>query len=42
MTDSQLYLTIGLPIKVDRMASAWLVRRFIDPQASFRFGDPDN
>ena len=24
-------------IKVDRMASAWLVRRFVDPQASFRF-----
>jgi len=29
-------------IKVDRMASAWLVRRFIDPQASFRFVDPDS
>jgi hypothetical protein len=28
-------------IKVDRMASAWLVRRFIDPQASFRFVDPE-
>ncbi|HET9595234.1 MAG TPA: chromate resistance protein ChrB domain-containing protein [Anaeromyxobacteraceae bacterium] len=24
-------------IKVDRMASAWLVRRFIDPQARFKF-----
>jgi hypothetical protein len=24
-------------IKVDRMASAWLVRRFIDPEARFRF-----
>jgi hypothetical protein len=24
-------------IKVDRMASAWLIRRFIDPQARFRF-----
>jgi hypothetical protein len=24
-------------IKVDRMASAWLVRRFIDPEASFKF-----
>ena len=29
-------------IKVDRMASAWLVRRFIEPQASFRFVDPDS
>lgn len=24
-------------IKVDRMASAWLVRRFIDPAATFKF-----
>jgi hypothetical protein len=24
-------------IHVDRMASAWLIRRFIDPEASFRF-----
>jgi hypothetical protein len=24
-------------IHVDRMASAWLIRRFIDPQASFKF-----
>lgn len=24
-------------IKVDRMASAWLIRRFIDPEASFEF-----
>ncbi|HEU4383481.1 MAG TPA: chromate resistance protein ChrB domain-containing protein [Anaeromyxobacteraceae bacterium] len=24
-------------IKVDRMASAWLIRRFIDPRARFRF-----
>ena len=24
-------------IHVDRMASAWLVRRFIDPQADFKF-----
>lgn len=24
---------------VDRMASAWLIRRFIDPEARFRFGD---
>lgn len=26
-------------IKVDRIASAWLIRRFIDPQATFRFVD---
>ncbi|MCK6529308.1 chromate resistance protein [Myxococcota bacterium] len=26
-------------IKVDRMASAWLIRRFIDPEARFRFVD---
>jgi hypothetical protein len=24
-------------IKVDRMASAWLIRKFIDPEARFRF-----
>jgi hypothetical protein len=24
-------------IKVDRMASAWLIRRFVDPDARFRF-----
>jgi hypothetical protein len=27
-------------IKIDRIASAWLVRRFIDPNARFRFVDP--
>jgi plasmid stabilization system protein ParE len=27
-------------IKVDRIASAWLIRKFIDPQATFRFVDP--
>ena len=27
-------------IFVDRMASAWLIRRFIDPDARFRFVDP--
>lgn len=27
-------------IKVDRMASAWLIRRFIDPAAKFSFVDP--
>jgi hypothetical protein len=26
-------------IRVDRIASAWLIRRFLDPQASFRFVD---
>jgi hypothetical protein len=27
-------------VKVDRIASAWLVRRFVDPRARFRFVDP--
>jgi len=27
-------------IKVDRISSAWLIRRFIDPEAQFRFVDP--
>jgi len=27
-------------VKVDRMASAWLIRRFIDPAAKFVFVDP--
>lgn len=27
-------------IKIDRIASAWLVRRFLDPAARFRFVDP--
>jgi hypothetical protein len=27
-------------VKVDRIASAWLVRRFLDPQAVFRFVTP--
>jgi hypothetical protein len=27
-------------IKVDRIASAWLVRRFLDPKVRFRFIDP--
>jgi hypothetical protein len=27
---------------VDRMSSAWLIRRFIDPDATFVFGDTDN
>jgi hypothetical protein len=29
-------------IKVDRIASAWLIRRFIDAQATFRFVDPES
>lgn len=28
-------------VKVDRISSVWLVRRFVDPQAEFRFVDPD-
>ncbi len=27
-------------IHVDRIASAWLIRRFVDPQARFKFVDP--
>lgn len=27
-------------VKIDRMASAWFIRRFIDPRARFRFVDP--
>jgi len=27
-------------IQIDRIASAWLIRRFIDPKARFRFVDP--
>jgi hypothetical protein len=27
-------------IKIDRMASAWFIRRFVDPKARFRFADP--
>jgi len=27
-------------VKVDRIASAWFIRRFIDPKARFRFEDP--
>lgn len=27
-------------VKVDRMASAWLIRRFIDPRAQFKFVEP--
>ena len=28
-------------VKVDRISSAWLIRRFIDPAATFVFADPD-
>lgn len=27
-------------VKIDRMASAWFIRRFVDPKARFRFVDP--
>lgn len=27
-------------VKVDRIASAWFIRRFIDPKPGFRFEDP--
>jgi hypothetical protein len=27
-------------VHIDRMASAWLIRRFLDPEARFRFVDP--
>jgi hypothetical protein len=36
---SKLWLTRPRP-GVDRMSSAWLIRRFIDPEARFIFGDP--
>lgn len=29
-------------VKVDRMSSAWLIRRYLDPAARFRFVDPAN
>ena len=28
-------------IRVNRLATAWLIRRFIDPQAVFLFVEPD-
>src|SRR5262249_16938516 len=36
---NKVWLTRPRP-GVDRMSSAWLIRRFIDPQATFVFGDP--
>lgn len=36
---SKVWLTRPRP-GVDRMSSAWLIRRFIDPDAKFMFGDP--
>ncbi|HYO76540.1 MAG TPA: chromate resistance protein ChrB domain-containing protein, partial [Thermoanaerobaculia bacterium] len=27
-------------VKIDRMASAWFIRRVVDPKARFRFADP--
>src|ERR671922_144068 len=35
----KIWLTRPRP-GVDRMSSAWLIRRFIDPDAKFIFGDP--
>lgn len=29
-------------VKIDRMASAWFILRFIDPKARFRFSDPSS
>lgn len=29
-------------VKVDRMASAWFIRRFVDPKARFRFAEPSS
>lgn len=29
-------------IRVNRTATAWLIRRFIDPQAEFHFREPDD
>ncbi len=29
-------------VKVDRIATAWFIRRFIDPKAKFRFASPDS
>jgi hypothetical protein len=28
-------------VRVDRIASAWLIRRFVDPEARFKFVDPE-
>jgi len=36
-----VWLTRARP-GVDRMSSAWLIRRFIDPNATFAFGDAPN
>ena len=37
----RVWLTRSRP-GVDRMSSAWLIRRFIDPSATFAFGDAPN
>src|SRR6185369_10064103 len=29
-------------VKIDRIATAWFIRRFIDPKAKFRFAQPDS
>ena len=30
------------PVHLDRVASSWLIKRFVDPDAEFIFIDPDN
>jgi hypothetical protein len=39
VTPGQTWVTRA-GVHVDRMASAWLIRRFIDPEASFKFVPP--
>jgi hypothetical protein len=29
-------------VRVDRIATAWFIRRFVDPKAKFRFADPES
>jgi hypothetical protein len=41
MQDGRVWVT-RKGVKVDRIGSAWLVRRFINPQATFRFVIPDS
>jgi hypothetical protein len=37
----RVWLTRSRP-GIDRMSSAWLIRRFIDPKAAFAFGEPSS
>jgi hypothetical protein len=41
MRDGRVWVT-RKGVKVDRIGSAWLVRRFINPQAAFRFVNPES